>query len=101
MQFSFTSAHQSVILFYKIYGNLVYFLPMFLVASLWLLSSQKRAFMSKLDEFINDLERAEKLARDDKENTGNDEENGRDADIGDLELKELVEEEEKSKVKLA
>lgn len=71
---------------------------MFLIASLWLLSSQKEVFMSKLEEFINELERAEKLTRDNKVNN---EENEGNADIGGLGLKELIEEEERSKVKLA
>ena len=57
--------------------------------------------MNKLEEFINELERAEKFAKENKRNATNIEENEDNADIRGLGLKEMIEEEEKGKVKLA
>lgn len=74
---------------------------MFLLASLWLLSSQKKVFMNKLDEFIDELERVEKFAKENKRNATNIEENEDSAGTRGLGLKEMIEEGEKGKVKLA
>lgn len=74
---------------------------MFLIASLWLLSSQKKVFMNKLDEFIDELERVEKFANENKRNATNTKKNEDSAGTGGLGLKEMIEEEEKGKVKLA
>jgi hypothetical protein len=56
MQFSVSGVSQVIVILQTVYGNGVYFLPAFLVISLWLLNSQRQAFMRKLDQFIDELE---------------------------------------------
>lgn len=99
MQFSLLDAYKSVAIVYRIYRKLLYVLPFLFVASLWLLNSQKRVFMNKLDEFINELEGVEKLAKKDQNNSVNNK--GSEDDTGGLGLKEMVDEGEKDKCKLA
>ena len=86
---------------HRVYGSLIYFVPVFLVASLWLLNSQKRAFMSKLDEFVAELERAEKLGKDKRGRAKTDDGSECNASIVGAGLQELVEERERNKSKLA
>ena len=89
-----------IVILQRVYGNLIYVVPAFLILSLWLLNSQRQVFMKKLDECMAELEGRKNHDEDKTCNKAADEMDMDDAEIERIRRKELVEEMKRGKLKL-